>query len=592
MIEKPESAVGNQQSGGFQANPNQRSIFHRLLSPSIYPEEEKNRTARLLNTVLLLLMVATIFVYFTMFATENRLAVFIATSAMLLMETISFLLLRTGRLRAASVTLCVGLWVVLAVISVNAEGVSNVPFIALVLIVTMAGLLLGGKVSVIFAALNGIFGLILLIAELNGVLPNPLIPYNLTSFWISMNVIFFASAGLIYMANRGMREAIQRAQQNERAQEKISSELFKARASLEQQVDQRTRELQKRTDYLQSSVEVSRAIASILDTDQLIQQAVTLIKERFGLYYVGLFLVDTSGEWAVLRSGTGAAGEALMERGHRIRVGTGMIGWSIVNAQSRVSLDVSEDFVRLSIPELPETSSEAALPLRSRGQVLGAMTVQSELQGAFGDIEISTFQSLADQLAIALDNANLLRESQRALETAQIAFGKATRQAWEEYLRTAYEIGYRYDRKTITPLSREQEYDAEWQPEARQVAETGQKLQVADEHGSTLYLPLMVRDQVIGVLNLYKEGESWTDDEILLVETITGQLSITLDGARLYQDTQRLAFREQMAGEVTSRIRETLDVDTIVRTAAQEIQLILGLPEVVISLGTPEADKA
>jgi GAF domain-containing protein len=115
-------------------------------------------------------------------------------------------------------------------------------------------------------------------------------------------------------------------------------------------------------------------------------------------------------------------------------------------------------------------------------------------------------------------------------------------------------------------------------------------MQVTVEDGSALILPLLVRDQVIGVINLFKDGkgQNWTGDEISLLETIIGQLGIALDGARLYLDTQRLASREQLTGEITSRIRETLDVETVLRTAAQEIQKSLGLPEVIISLGVPE----
>ena len=108
-----------------------------------------------------------------------------------------------------------------------------------------------------------------------------------------------------------------------------------------------------------------------------------MIRERFGLYYVGLFELDPGGEWAILRAGTGEAGSAMLARGHRIRVAEGMIGWSVEHGQSRVALAADEDAVRLATAELPETRSEAALPLRSRGRVRGALTVQHRQPGAF-----------------------------------------------------------------------------------------------------------------------------------------------------------------------------------------------------------------
>ena len=571
----------------------------KLFAPPIYPDEKKTRVARLLNTVLLILIVATIPVYLTMLSTSNPLAVFIATSIMLLVEGASFALLHLGLVRASSIVLSIGLWIVLVITSLNAEGVSNVPFIALVLVVIIAGLLLGRIAGFVAAIFNGVIGLLLLILEINGFLPEPLIPYNLISFWISMNVIFIACAGLIYMSTKGMEEAIERAQQNERTQTEISRELQVVRSSLQQQVAERTQILQQRTNYLQASIEVSRATASILDTDRLMQEAVGLIREQFDLYYVGLFLLDQNGDWAVLRSGTGPAGKALLARGHRLRVGIGMIGWSIANAQPRVALEATEDAVRMTVPELPETRSEASIPLRSRGKILGGLSVQSERPNAFGETEISIFQALADQVGIALDNASLLQESRKALEDAQSAYGKATQEAWEDYLRSGLNLGYRYDRQTITPLK---DIDGKWKSEIHQVVESGKGLQTNVGRESALFLPILVRDQVIGVVNFIKEeaeqiaGQEglsvkntlWTGEEIELLETIISQMGIAMDGARLYQDTQRLAFREQLTSEITTRIRETLDIETILRTAAQMIQKALGSPEVVISLGAPE----
>jgi GAF domain-containing protein len=573
-----------------QETPQKPSFVKMLIAPLIYPNGSKSRTARLLNIILLFLIAATVLVYFTMVIVPNPMAIFVTASIMLLIEVTSFVLLRLGQVRSSSIMLSMGLWLILVFISMSTGGMSNIPYIALVLMVTVAVLLFGGVAGFIYAIFNFVIGFVLLIMGINGLSPNQSISFNLTSFWFSMNVIFLASAGLIFVANKGMEEAIKLARTNERAQAVISRELYTMRISLEQQVSRRTQELQNRTNYLQTSIEISQVLSSILDTDQLMQETVNLIQEKFDLYYVGLFILDTSGEWAILRSGTGMAGKAMLERNYRIGVGSGIIGWSIINAQPRVSLVVSEDDVHLATPELPDTASEAAFPLRSRGNVLGALSIQSEQPGTFNEMQLNTFQALADQLAIALDNANLLQESQKALAESQIAYGTVSRQAWDEYLRRGYELGYRYDQKAITQLQREPDGNGKWEKEIHQVKKSGQRLQVTVEDGSALFLPLLVRDQVIGVINLFKDGkgQNWTDDEIALLETITGQLGIALDGARMYLDTQRLAFREQLTGEITSRIRETLDVETVLRTAAQEIQKTLDLHEVVISLGTPE----
>ncbi len=174
---------------------------------------------------------------------------------------------------------------------------------------------------------------------------------------------------------------------------------------------------------MEASARVSHAAASILDPDQLMAQVVELIREHFGLYYVGLFLVDEAGEWAVLRAGTGVAGQAMLSRGHRIRVGQGMVGWSVAQDQARVALQAEADAMRLSPGELPDTQSEAALPLRTREAVVGALTVQSTEPDAFDERMLSALQVMADQVAVALDNARLYVESQEALEAVRRAYG-------------------------------------------------------------------------------------------------------------------------------------------------------------------------
>ncbi len=173
-------------------------------------------------------------------------------------------------------------------------------------------------------------------------------------------------------------------------------------------------ETQHRSTLLQTAAEVSRAASSILETDQLIKTSVNLIRDQFNFYYVGLFLVDPTGEWAVLQAGTGEAGAQQVAVNHRLKVGgEGMIGWAVANRQPRIALDVGDDAVHFQNPYLPDTRSEMALPLISRGQALGALTVQSEKESAFSQEDVTLLQTMADQLANAISNARLYQASQQ-----------------------------------------------------------------------------------------------------------------------------------------------------------------------------------
>ena len=177
------------------------------------------------------------------------------------------------------------------------------------------------------------------------------------------------------------------------------------------------RALSRYTLQLQAAAEVSQAATSILDLNELLTTCVEIIRERFDLYYTGIFLVDEYGEWAVLRAGTGEAGREMFRRGHKLKVGgESTVGWCIAHGQARTALDVGKEAVRFEKPLPPEMRSEMALPLISRGRVLGAMTLHRSGVAAFGDEDITTLQSMAGQLANAIENAQLFEETKRHLE--------------------------------------------------------------------------------------------------------------------------------------------------------------------------------
>ncbi len=189
---------------------------------------------------------------------------------------------------------------------------------------------------------------------------------------------------------------------------------------VQQLLHQANLKLDRRALQLQAAAEVSRATSSILDPNELIHQVVELTRERFGMYYVGLYLVDRTDEtrkWARLRAATGEAGRQMVAQGRRIEVGGDtMVGWCIANRQHRLTEDVSEDAARLKNPLLPETRSKLALPLISRGEAIGAMTIQSSQSNSFTDEDITTLQTMVDQLANAIENARLFAEHKQAEE--------------------------------------------------------------------------------------------------------------------------------------------------------------------------------
>jgi len=584
--------------------------FERLIKPPDMADPERRRVARLLQIILLILISGTLLGFLAAINHANAGLVIAGLSTMLLVEAASFAFLHLKREKLAALILVSGLWILFIGIAAISEGVANSATFGLILVITIAGLTLGGGASLVFAVISGLAGFGLLLGKQSGLIPEGMITFEPYSFWTLAAVILLAAAGMIQLATVGLREAIQRAKENEQSQERANLELQQIRSTLEEQVQSRTGELQNRSKYLQATIDVSRAASSILDSNELMQSVVELIRLQFDLYYVGLFLLDPGDEWAILRAGTGEAGQAMLKRGHRIQYGTGMVGWSIANAQPRITLaertrdeQIAEiasslamtsdrkhpkDPVRLATPELPDTRSEAAFPLRVRGKVIGALTVQSVEFDAFGEIEISTFQSLADQIAISLENARLFSETQLALEEAQFASQRLTSEAWKTYLKGPIDLNFRYENGKITATPNPGNSDLV-------------------ERKDVLSLPITVRENVIGTVRLTKgrpgaesdgaitqaEQAGWTEEDITMLTTVIEQLGVAMDSARLYEETHRRAERERMTSEIISKIRLSNDPQTILQTAALELRKALGADHAQLVIKTTsQVDRA
>lgn len=175
------------------------------------------------------------------------------------------------------------------------------------------------------------------------------------------------------------------------------------------------RQAERRSRLLKAANRVGKEVTSILDLEELLPHTVNIICEAYGLYYAGVFLVDDAGEYAVLRSGYGKAGKAMVADGHKLKIGTdSMIGACIAMSEARIALDVGEERAHFKNPHLPHTRSEMALPLTYGGRVLGAVTIQSSEERAFSEDDITTLLTMAEHLAVAINNARLIEELKEA----------------------------------------------------------------------------------------------------------------------------------------------------------------------------------
>lgn len=312
----------------------------------------------------------------------------------------------------------------------------------------------------------------------------------------------------------------------------------------------------ERTEQLKATIEVSRVASTILDPDELINKVVNLITNRFGYYYTAIFLIDESGQWAVLKEATGIAGSMLKSRGHRLPLGgKSMVGTAISTHQARIALDVGSEPVRFENPLLPDTRSEIALPLMVADRIIGVLDVQSEQGAAFNEQDIDTLQGMANSVATALENARLFRDTQKSLEELRLIQRESVVKNWSESSRGKQ--GYEYA-ATTEGLS-------------------------SDAAISAIDVPLILREQIIGQLHL--EGQQdWTPEERNLVEAVATQAVLAMENARLLEERQQIALRERLAAEITGKVWSSPNTDFILQTAIKELGRALLADEATIEL--------
>jgi GAF domain-containing protein/HAMP domain-containing protein len=379
--------------------------------------------------------------------------------------------------------------------------------------------------------------------------------------------------------------------------------------AMETRVNERTIELQRRTVQLQVAAQIARDVAATSNLDNLLTSAVEMIRDRFGYYHAGIFLCDALGEYAVLRAATGEAGVEMLKRTHKLSIGgsseaKGLVGHAASIREAQLARDVYQDPYHYKNPFLPETRSELALPLIAAEQVIGVLDVQSQMPDAFDQESIAILQVMADQLAIAIQNVRLLQEVRDNLYELQAAYGRIERQEWARLAQTGPVIGFEYNGIEITPISSNgapgqsalglhshlTEQVTNLQLDATDTAMHPDTSEAHTEDTSRsdvkpISIPLQVRGEMIGSLDAWPQTGEWSEDEVNLLTTISNRLSQVLEGARLLQQAQNLASREQQINLITNQMRSTSNLDAILKNTVRELGKALGTRRAYIQLG-------
>jgi GAF domain-containing protein/HAMP domain-containing protein len=346
--------------------------------------------------------------------------------------------------------------------------------------------------------------------------------------------------------------------------------------SLEERVQERTSALQKRANQLQAVSEVARAAASIRDLDLLLSDITREISEQFGFYHAGIFLLDQTGQNAVLVAANSEGGQKMLARQHQLAVEPHSIVGFVASTQSaRIALDTGADSVFFNNPDLPETRSEMALPLRVGEWLIGILDVQSTETNAFTQEDIAVISTLADQIAVAIENARSFAETQQALAKAEETYQKYFGLAWSQFAHQTRKAGYHYKDGVTLPL------------------EASSAPSLTNSSDDKLSVPLVLRGQTLGMLEIRPKqaNRKWADDEQVLAQAAAERAALALESAYLLEEARRRATRERTISEITSKIGESINVRNILRTAVEELGRAIPGSEVSIRLKQKETDR-
>ncbi|MBN1876236.1 MAG: GAF domain-containing protein [Anaerolineae bacterium] len=347
---------------------------------------------------------------------------------------------------------------------------------------------------------------------------------------------------------------------------------------LEVSITERNTELARRSAQLESAAQVAREAATIRDIDLLLDRTVNLISERFGYYHAAIYLLNDAGDYAILRAASSEGGTSLLRQGHRLRVGEeGIVGHVARTGESRLALDVGEDAAFFDVPELSATRSEIALPLRSYERIMGVIDVQSTESGVFSEQDIIVLQTLSDQIALVISNAQLIQQVQESMEAERRAFSQLGRVGWQELMTSLDVEGFV---RNTYGTSRTGQV---WRPRMAEAVQSG-KLTLADKNA--LAIPIKVRGNVIGVIDACKPEDAgeWSPQQIELLQTLVEQLQLSLENAQLYQDSRIRAAREQLTREITDMMRRATTMDVLIKTTIEELMEVLGTSSTFLQL--------
>jgi GAF domain-containing protein len=562
-------------AAGFITNELVTQFLEFFKAPVFEDEPEKTRVAGVLNPILLSLFAGISYIPINALIRDVTTSLSSIIIGVVILVPLAFALIavRRGAVRRTATIFVTILFLMLVIFAgLFGRALNNPVFPGLMTVIFLAGILLGTRSAIIFGALS--IGEVVALSMINQFAELPIVLETSDStYYQSIILSMVLMAFYVYFGTRSYGKAFQQVAEAETSLRDSNKELEEIRTYLEQEVAENTRQLERRSRQLEAAAKVAGASISTQNLDEMLENVVNEVSRQFDFFHVGIFMLDEQKEWAALRAASSEGGKQMIARNHRLAVGRqGIVGFVTSLGQGRISQDTGGDRVHEPAEELPETRSEMALPLISRGEIIGALDIQDTNPDAFTEDDIDVLQTMADQIALAIENIRLFAQTQETLVEVQRLFGDYSQQAWHDVHKKNLLSSYRYFSGAVTKVD-------------------GDALSETTE--TTVSIPVEVRGVKLGAIEISKgeDDAKWSDDELKLLKSLSDQLGIALDSARLFNESQLRATTEHAISDINSQLWETMDINAILRTTAANLRETLALPELTIRMASPDEDS-
>ena len=459
-------------------------------------------------------------------------------------------------------------FLVLTFFLVDGDGVHDASITAYAAVVVLAGLLLGETGALIFGGLTTLSLFVIVYAEYFGVAALQT-PYSGKFDLIDVNSIWFlhlATSVIIYTLVRRLSRLVAEARDREKEFKRANQDLSVLRDSLQVQVGNRTESLEAQNIELQAASRVANAILVAPDVSKLLKTSAELIASEFGYDYASIFLLNEKKDRAILQAVSSVDGKKMLEEHYELPADEeSVVGFVSKNKRPRIVFNQGPDAILFDNPYLSMMQSEMTLPLISHDEILGVLDIQTKESYAFAQANVAIFQALANQLALTLQNTRLAEEARINLAELELVIAEQSVSVWSKHLEQK-SYGFVYTPLGVKPL-RTTRLDRE---ERSGAAETD--------------VPITLRGRKIGSINIQRLSRQWTKKEKELLQDVATQIGLAVENARLLNETREQANQELLVSDVSAKLRETLDIDTVLKTAIEEMKRAFNLREVDVHL--------